>query len=65
MAQNRLVIIMLMQNWILEESFKKAQDIVLYAIENQLRPEFVNRIDEVIVFRQLDQDPCYPSLKHV
>lgn len=41
----------------LEESFKKAQDIVLHAIENQLRPEFVNRIDEVIVFRQLAQDP--------
>lgn len=40
-----------------EESFKKAQDIVLHAIENQLRPEFVNRIDEVIVFRQLAQNP--------
>ena len=40
-----------------EESFKKAQDIILHAIENQLRPEFVNRIDEVIVFRQLAQNP--------
>ena len=40
-----------------EESFKEAQDIVLHAIENQLRPEFVNRIDEVIVFRQLAQNP--------
>ena len=39
-----------------EQSFKKAQDIVLGAIENQLRPEFVNRIDEVIVFRQLAQE---------
>ena len=40
-----------------EEVFRKAQDLVLHAIEEQLRPEFVNRIDEVIVFRQLSKAP--------
>jgi ATP-dependent Clp protease ATP-binding subunit ClpB len=33
--------------------FEKAKELVLQALRNHFRPEFLNRVDEIIVFRQL------------
>ena len=37
------------------ESFEELKDDMMSILKNALRPEFVNRIDEVIVFRALDE----------
>ena len=37
------------------ESFEELKDDMMAILKNTLRPEFVNRIDEVIVFRALDK----------
>src|SRR5215210_1672262 len=39
-----------------QESFEDLKDDMLKILKNTLRPEFVNRIDEIIVFRTLDKD---------
>jgi ATP-dependent Clp protease ATP-binding subunit ClpC len=38
------------------ESFEELKDDMMAILKNTLRPEFVNRIDEVIVFRALDKE---------
>jgi ATP-dependent Clp protease ATP-binding subunit ClpC len=38
-----------------DESFEELKEDMMSILKNTLRPEFVNRIDEVIVFRALDQ----------
>jgi ATP-dependent Clp protease ATP-binding subunit ClpC len=38
-----------------QESFEELKDDMMKILKNTLRPEFVNRIDEVIVFRSLDK----------
>jgi ATP-dependent Clp protease ATP-binding subunit ClpC len=38
-----------------DESFEELKDDMMAILKNTLRPEFVNRIDEVIVFRALDE----------
>ncbi len=38
-----------------EESFEDLKDDMMQILKNHLRPEFVNRIDEIIVFRALDE----------
>ena len=39
-----------------DESFEELKDDMMQILKNTLRPEFVNRIDEVIVFRALDME---------
>ncbi len=39
-----------------QESFEDLKDDMLRILKNTLRPEFVNRIDEIIVFRTLDKE---------
>jgi len=39
-----------------QESFDDLKDDMLKILKNTLRPEFVNRIDEIIVFRTLDKE---------
>src|SRR5919112_4443706 len=39
-----------------QESFEDLKDDMLKILKNTLRPEFVNRIDEIIVFRTLDKE---------
>jgi ATP-dependent Clp protease ATP-binding subunit ClpC len=38
------------------ESFEKLKEDMMSILKNTLRPEFVNRIDEVIVFRSLSKE---------
>jgi ATP-dependent Clp protease ATP-binding subunit ClpC len=39
-----------------DESFEELKEDMLQVVRHNLRPEFVNRIDEIIVFRALDQE---------
>ncbi len=39
-----------------DESFEELKEDMTQILKNTLRPEFVNRIDEVIVFRSLDKE---------
>ena len=39
-----------------KESFEELREDVMRIVRNQLRPEFVNRIDEIIVFRALTRE---------
>jgi ATP-dependent Clp protease ATP-binding subunit ClpC len=39
-----------------KESFEELKEDVMRIVRSQLRPEFVNRIDEIIVFRALTQE---------
>src|ERR671938_61573 len=39
-----------------DESFEELRDDMMQILKNTLRPEFVNRIDEVIVFRSLGKE---------
>ena len=39
-----------------EESFEDLENDMMKILKNTLRPEFVNRIDEIIVFRSLDKE---------
>ncbi len=39
-----------------DEPFEELKDDMMAILKNSLRPEFVNRIDEVIVFRSLDKE---------
>jgi ATP-dependent Clp protease ATP-binding subunit ClpC len=39
-----------------KESFEELKDDVMRIVRSHLRPEFVNRIDEIIVFRALTQE---------
>jgi len=39
-----------------DESFEELKDDMMQILKNTLRPEFVNRIDEVIVFRSLGKE---------
>ena len=39
-----------------EESFEDLEEDMMNILKNTLRPEFVNRIDEIIVFRSLDKE---------
>src|ERR687890_385437 len=39
-----------------DESFEELKDDMMQILKNQLRPEFVNRIDEIIVFRALTRE---------
>ncbi|MBA2782534.1 MAG: AAA family ATPase [Actinomycetota bacterium] len=39
-----------------EESFEDLEEDMMKILKNTLRPEFVNRIDEIIVFRSLDKE---------
>jgi ATP-dependent Clp protease ATP-binding subunit ClpC len=38
------------------ESFEELKEDMMRIVRNHLRPEFVNRIDEIIVFRALDKE---------
>lgn len=40
----------------LEEKYKKIKDLVMDAMKKTFRPEFLNRIDEIIVFQQLTRE---------
>ncbi|MFB6259794.1 MAG: AAA family ATPase, partial [Thiohalorhabdaceae bacterium] len=37
-------------------SQEEVRDAVMEVVRNEMRPEFLNRVDETIVFQQLDQD---------
>jgi ATP-dependent Clp protease ATP-binding subunit ClpC len=39
-----------------KESFEELKEDMIQIVRNHLRPEFVNRIDEIIVFRALDKE---------
>jgi ATP-dependent Clp protease ATP-binding subunit ClpB len=39
-----------------QEAFEKAKDQVMDALKTSLRPEFLNRIDEIVVFHPLQKD---------
>jgi ATP-dependent Clp protease ATP-binding subunit ClpC len=39
-----------------KESFKELKEDMMQIVRRSLRPEFVNRIDEIIVFRALDEE---------
>ncbi len=39
-----------------QDEQKKAHDTVMSALKNAFRPEFLNRIDEIVVFRKLDTE---------
>lgn len=39
-----------------EEKYKKIKDLVMDAMKKTFRPEFLNRIDEIIVFQQLTKE---------
>ena len=39
-----------------KESFEELREDMMQIVRHHLRPEFVNRIDEIIVFRALDQE---------
>ena len=39
-----------------EERYKKIKDLVMDAMKKTFRPEFLNRIDEIIVFQQLTKE---------
>jgi ATP-dependent Clp protease ATP-binding subunit ClpC len=38
------------------ESFEELKEDMMQIVRRSLRPEFVNRIDEIIVFRALDKE---------
>ncbi len=38
-----------------DKSFSEVKDLVMGEVRNHFRPEFINRIDEIIVFNPLDQ----------
>lgn len=42
-----------------EDNYQKMKDNVLEALKRTFRPEFLNRIDEVIVFRSLNKEQLY------
>ncbi len=44
------------------QTYEKIKEEVLRILEKRLRPEFINRIDEVIVFRPLTKDNVYKIL---
>lgn len=39
-----------------QNEYEKMKEIILRELKNQFRPEFLNRIDEVVVFNQLNED---------
>ena len=39
-----------------ENKYRKMKDVVMDELKNNFRPEFINRIDEIIVFHPLTQD---------
>jgi len=39
-----------------KENFEKAKDEVMELLKYKFRPEFLNRIDEIIVFHKLTKD---------
>ena len=39
----------------MDESFEDLKEDMMQIVRSHLRPEFVNRIDEIIVFRELTQ----------
>jgi ATP-dependent Clp protease ATP-binding subunit ClpC len=39
-----------------ENKYRKMKDVVMEELKNNFRPEFINRIDEIIVFHPLTQD---------
>lgn len=39
-----------------ERSYEEIKELVTADLKNSFRPEFLNRIDEIIVFRQLTQE---------
>ncbi len=39
-----------------EESYRRMKDMVLQALRMHFRPEFLNRVDEIIVFRSLNRE---------
>ncbi|NLJ39973.1 MAG: AAA domain-containing protein, partial [Candidatus Atribacteria bacterium] len=43
----------------LEENFEKSKQIVLGEVERHFKPEFINRIDEIIVFKPLSKEQIH------
>ena len=43
----------------LENSMRKLKKEVMEVVKRELRPEFINRIDEIIVFHKLNDDEIY------
>ena len=39
-----------------ESNYKKMKEIVMDKVKKTFRPEFINRIDEIVVFKQLNRD---------
>lgn len=39
-----------------QNEYEKMKEIILRELKNQFRPEFLNRLDEVVVFNQLNQE---------
>lgn len=39
-----------------EDKYKRMKDIVMSEMKDNFRPEFINRIDEIIIFRQLTKE---------
>ena len=39
-----------------KDEYEKMKETILNEMKNQFRPEFLNRVDEVIVFNQLSED---------
>ena len=44
-----------------DNSFESAKDKILQEVKRTFRPEFINRIDEIIVFRPLSEE----HLRHI
>ncbi len=45
--------------YLLENSFEKGKNMVLNEMKKSFKPEFINRIDEIIVFNPLDEEVVY------
>jgi ATP-dependent Clp protease ATP-binding subunit ClpB len=43
-------------HWILQESGEQMEEKVLQTVRDYFKPEFLNRVDELIVFHRLDED---------
>ena len=58
-------IIIMTSNLGSEYALEGKNDLVIHELENTFRPEFINRIDEVIIFKPLTQEVIYQVLDKI
>ena len=58
-------IIIMTSNLGSEYALEEKDDLVVHELENTFRPEFINRIDEVIIFKPLSKDVIYQVLNKI